>query len=208
MRILIGLMVCAAGCAETAAFTPTENVVATSHGSQPAASYKIKSSAQAEPGTKVDVWSEGAKAENGQTTIEVTLSVQNVGKMPVAVEWQSLKLDTFNNDGGALPTAKLVSMTDPSNLTVGPGNARDIKVKFALPGTVTPDDIGGLRLRWALTHDEGQQYVQFTSFQRVPDLYYYGYDSFYDPLWGYYDPYWYPGGFYQTGAAAPIVVRR
>ena len=66
-------------------------------------------------------------------------------------------------------------MSDPTNLAVGPNNARDMKVRFALPGAIMPDNIGGLRLRWALSHDQGQQYVQFTSFQRVPDIYYYGY---------------------------------
>lgn len=208
MRFLIGLLVCAtAACAETTEFAPTENVVPTSHGSQPAASYEIKTSAEGDSKVKVDVWSQGAKQQGGQTLVDVTLSVTNRGNEPVRVDWKALRLEAYDDNGKSLPPGRLVSMNDPNNLAIGPGNARDIKARFALPGAIDPDYIGGLRLRWALDRGEGQEYVQFTSFQRVPDLYYYGYDSFYDPLWGYYDPFWYPYGF-SRGAATPVIVRR
>ncbi len=207
MRFLIGFLVCAtAACAETADFTPTDNVVPTSHGSQPAASYEIKPSPQSDANVKVDVWSQGAKRQDGQTVVDVTLSVQNIGTTPVTVDWQALRLEAYDNKGRALPPGRLLGVTSGNNLVIGPANARDVKVRFAVPVDMSPDDIGGLRLRWALNQAEGQPYVQFTSFQRVPDVYYYGYDSFYDPLWGYYDPFWGPTSYYGPGA--PVIVRR
>ncbi|NVB81606.1 MAG: hypothetical protein HOV81_24645 [Kofleriaceae bacterium] len=183
-----------AACAETASFQPTENVVATSHGSQPAASYEIQTSPdESEQQVKVDVWSEGAKASNNQTIVEATLSVSNLGDNPVTVDWRKLRLEAYDGKGRPLPQGQLVAVSNPTNTTVMPKDARDVKVRFALPGDISPDAIGGLRLRWGVLHGEGQEYVQFTSFQRVPEYYWYGYDSFYNPLWGYYDPLWYGG---------------
>jgi hypothetical protein len=205
MRFLISFLACVAACAETAQFQPTENVVATSHGSQPAASYEIKTSPENDENVKVNVWSEGAKAAQGQTFVEATLSVKNLGSTPVTVNWRALRLEAYDDNGRPLPGGRLVSMSDPMNASVAPKDARDVKVRFALPGDVSPDAIGGLRLRWGLLREDAQEYVQFTSFQRIPDIYYYGYDSFYDPLWGYYDPFWYPHAYYGP---SPVVVRR
>jgi hypothetical protein len=208
MRFLIGLLACVAACAETASFQPTENVVATSHGSQPAASYEIKSSPDSDQKVKVDVWSEGAKATDGQTIVDATLSVSNLGDSPVTVDWRTLRLEAYDGKGRALPRGRLVAVSNPTNTTVLPKDAKDVKIRFALPGDVSPDAIGGLRLRWGVLHSEGKEYVQFTSFQRVPEFYYYGYDSFYDPLWGFYDPFWYPRAYYGTAPVGTVVVRR
>jgi hypothetical protein len=86
-----------------------------------------------------------------------------------------LRLQAFGRDGRSLPGSQLRTPRAPT--TIRPGTASTIGLVFTLPNDVDPDDIGTIRMRWALTHTNGTRCVQFTDFQRVTDPEVYGYGA-------------------------------
>jgi hypothetical protein len=138
----------------------------------------------------VNVWSGGAWVEDGRTLARVAIEVLNLGTAPVQLDTNALRLDAYWSSGAQLPPAQLVSTTSPdASLVVPPNESGVIRLVYQLQ--VSPDDIGSMRLRWAVLHDDGKRYVQFTDFRRVRDYPTGTAVAFYDPIWGYYDPFLY-----------------
>ena len=206
-------------CAEQAAFTPTENVSAVGRGGQPAAAYRIRDGADSDPRVYVTVWSRGAREADGLTLVDVTVSIRNVGAQAVTLRPDALALEAYANDGGPLPMGQIAvgpgdvtpqrpNGIDPAMFRVEPGHARDVPLQCALPSSVRPNDIGSLRLRWALEQDGGPSYVQFTEFARVQQpVYVSGYATFYDPVFGYYDPFFFPQPFRHDVPVGRVIIR-
>jgi hypothetical protein len=173
---------------DQAAFRPTDHVTSSAPGGQPAASYEIRGGADRAPHARVNVWSLGAYRDDGQTWARIGVELRNTGDRHVSLDVRELQLDAYLAGGAALPPAQLVRTMGP--VFAMPGEATRIELVYALPANVEPDDIASLRLRWTLEHDDGQRYVQFTDFQRVPEEVTTGV-VYYDPIYGYYDPFLY-----------------
>jgi hypothetical protein len=193
-NIVVATLAVVVGCGgERAAFRPTENVTRSAPGGRPAASYEIRNAPDQPAHAKVNVWSRGAWEEGGRTWARVALEVLNTGGTLVSLDTSGLRLDAFTNRGERLPPAQLVSTTSPNaRLDVAANETGMIQLEYVIDANVKPDDLGSMRLRWAINHDDGRQYVQFTDFRRVREQYAYtGGTVFYDPIWGYYDPFLY-----------------
>jgi hypothetical protein len=187
----LALLTCACG-ADQAAFQPTDNVRATAAG-QPAAVYDVRVDSAIL--AHVQVWSRGAeRADDGRTYVHLVAEVQNIGDRPVQLAHDQLRLQAFGRKGAQLRPLRLVHVATErpaQSLQVPPGEAATVHLRFATPSSIDPDRIGGLRLRWALAYDDGRRYLQFTEFQQVsPPVYVEGY-RYYDPVFGYYDPFLY-----------------
>lgn len=177
----------AAGCHDRAVFEPT-NPTTRGHAGQPAASYDIRHRPEAEPEVTVNVWSRGASEEDDRTFVDLVLEIRNTGDQTVSVAVDELRLDAFGTSGQQLPPAQLVrTTTSAQSVAIPPGEASTVELRFAMSGPVDPDRIASMRLRWAIDHQAGQ-YVQFTEFQQVPEQVATGM-IYYDPVWGYYDPF-------------------
>lgn len=187
------MMIVGIGCgSDSAAFSPTTNVTGSGPGGTAAASYEIRMGHDQPAHVRVNVWSHGAWVEDGRTMARVGIEVLNTGELGVSVDTNALRLDAYRNDGAQLPSGQLVrtSVPDRAGLVVAPNETGVVSLDFALPAEVKPDEIGNLRLRWAVAHDDGRRYVQFTDFQRVRQPYATTVIA-YDPIWGYYDPFFY-----------------
>ena len=204
-RIKLALILLVAACGERAAFRPTENVVAEGTGGQPAAAYEIRSEPGEQPRATVQVWSRGATRNADRTYVDLTLSVRNTGNAPIQLASDALLVQAFTDEGAPLPDGQLIDI-DPRRLDVAPDSVRDFRVRFALPSAVDPDRIGSLRLRWALLHDQGGRYVQFTDFRRIEEAPSAVYVSYYDPMFGFYDPFWYPHSFQYRVPVQRVIV--
>jgi hypothetical protein len=189
--IISALILLAACGTERAAFRPTDNVTRAGPGGRLAASYEIRGGPQEDSHVRVNVWSRGAFIENGQTMARVSVEVLNTGDDNVRIDKDTLRLDGFANDGAPLPAPVLVNTNEPlANAVVVPGETQTLRLEYAMTGA-KPDDIGSMRLRWGVVHDDGRQYVQFTDFRRVEDRYVTNGIVYYDPVWGFYDPFFY-----------------
>jgi hypothetical protein len=190
LLVLLSLAACGT---DRAAFRPTDNVAAQGHGGQPAAAYDIRRAPGEDPHVHINVWSRGAYADGDQTIVRMSVEVRNTGNEPVTLEPGALQLEAYRNSGAPLPAPQLVQTMAPGGiLTVPPGEAATFQLAFAIQPSIDPDSIGGLRLRWALQHDDGRRYVQFTDFQRVPEPTYVATGFvYYDPIFGVYDPFFY-----------------
>lgn len=188
---LLGVLSLAACATDRAAFRPTDNVTASGHGGQPAAAYEVRREAGEDPSIQIHVWSRGAYLENDRTFARLAIEVRNTGEGSVTLEPGELRLEAYRNEGARLPPAQLVRTIAPGgSVTVPPGEARTIQLVFAFPYAIAPDAIGSLRLRWALWDDDDRRYVQFTDFRRVREYVATGI-TYYDPLYGFYDPFFY-----------------
>ena len=207
MKALQLVIAVAAACApQHAALRPTENVTSTGPGGQPAASYEIRGGPDQDAHVRVNVWSRGAFAEDGRTRVRVALEVRNTGDTNVSLDPSALRLDPYTAGGGRLPTAELVQLDAPGGTTmVLPGEASTIHLDFELPVQIDPVQLGSVRLRWGIEHDDGRQYVQFTDFRRVREVYAQSGVIYYDPIYGYYDPFMYgPPYGYHLRAHWPV----
>jgi hypothetical protein len=203
---LVALLL-AAACSDRAAFRPT-NATARGHGGQPAASYDIRSSSDVDPHLRVNVWSRGASRDEGTTLVNLAMEVRNTGQRTVELEPDQLRLDVYTSSGTMLPRPQLVRVEPTTrSLMVPPGEAETIQLRFAMTVPVDPDDMATMRLRWALDQGDGQRYVQFTEFQRIPEQVATTSVIHYDPVFGFYDPFFY-GPPYTHHHVQPVPVRR
>lgn len=217
MRLLIAILLAAVvGCGErTAAFRPTENVKARGQGGQPAAAYEIRAAPGQDPQVHVNVWSRGAYVDDDRTFIDLAVSVRNTSDAPVQLARDTLVLEAFDKHGAPLAPGQLVRVDGPqvqggpppAGPMIAPASAGGFRLQFALQAGVEPGDVGSLRLRWGILHDGGQRYVQFTEFQRVREPNTATAWAYYDPVFGFYDPFWYPYG-YRAPVGRVIVVDR
>jgi hypothetical protein len=56
---------------------------------------------------------------------------------------------------------------------------------------VAPSQLGAMRFRWGVVRDGYDRYVQFTDFRRQPEYVASAVTVFYDPILGFYDPFFY-----------------
>jgi hypothetical protein len=176
-----------------AQFQPTEHASATSPSGQPAASYEIRTEPGSDPKIKVNVWSEGAKRDSGHTYIDFAMEIQNTSDQSVTLDRNQLALEAFNSKGASLPPGRLVSLNaEDRSLVIPPGSAQTLRFRYELPVPVAPDQISSLRLRWGVAESDGERYVQFTEFRRQPEVPDTATYIVYDPVFGLYDPFFYP----------------
>jgi hypothetical protein len=176
--------------ADEAAFRPTTHVTASGHAGQPAASYDVR--ADTSTVAHVNVWSRGAyRAEDGRTIIRLVADIQNTGDRTVRLRRDDLRLEAFRRSGSPLGRPRLIRGFFELDRPIPAGDGRTVELHFAMPAPIDPDSIGGLRMRWGLGYDDGQRYVQFTEFQRVPEPVHATGVVVYDPVFGFYDPYLY-----------------
>ncbi len=182
-----------AACAQRASFQPTENATGVGLGGQPAAAYDVRTPGSDQPTVHVNVWSQGARVVGGQTHVYLALEIRNTGNLPVSVDPGQLALDAFDENGAPLGTPALEGTSaDGGNLTIAPGATATVRLSYALAAGVGPTAIASLRLRWGLALADGERYLQYTEFARTPEAqpYYEGYIA-YDPVFGYYDPFFF-----------------
>jgi hypothetical protein len=194
----------AVGCgSQTEYFRPTEQATAEGTEGEPASSYEIQDE-QGKLG-EVTVWSEGAAkgevAGREPTLVHIGMRVENLGDEPLAVDRNELRVEAIDVGDETLPRARLIAMDPPGgNLTVRPGSEQDFDLYFEVPAGLSPDDLDGFRLRWAVV-DGDRKFLQFTPF--VEDEYAEG--AWY-PAYGYYDPWFY--GSWWWGPSTTMVVHQ
>jgi hypothetical protein len=195
-------------CAQRAQFQPTDNVNAVSPSGQPAASYELRADQTSDPKITVNVWSEGAKRSDDQTNIDLTLEVRNTGDDVVELDRDALALETFNTQGTPLPAPRLASLRpEKGSSQVGPRSASTMRLRFEMLVPVAPDQIGAMRFRWGVLRADGERYVQFTDFRRQPKYVAAAGGAHYDPVYGFYDPFFY-GAPYDYHMNYYVPVRR
>lgn len=195
MKILIttaAAMLLAAACGERARFQPTQNVNAVSPSGKPAASYELRADPSDASKITVSVWSEGAKRHDDRTEVELSVEVRNTGDAPIELDREALSLEAFNSRGTPLPAPRLVSLVpEKGSHVVAPRGASTMRLRFELGMPVPPSEIGALRFRWGVLRGDGERYVQFTEFRREPEQVAVATGVFYDPIVGFYDPFFY-----------------
>lgn len=208
------LLLLSGGCGERARFRPTQNVSAVSPSGKPAASYELRAQEGSESNLTVNVWSEGAERHDDQTTVKLAIEIRNTSDEAVQLDRDTLALEAFNAKGAPLPAPSLLSLSaEKGALTIPPRTASTLRLQFDL-GAVAPTDVGALRFRWGVVRGDGERYVQFTEFRQQPEqvamagTFYYGYD----PIFGFYDPFFYgpPYGYhlhYHVPVRRVVVVR-
>ena len=186
------LLLLAGACGQRAQFQPTENVNAVSPSGQPAASYELRVDQTSDPKISVSVWSDGAKRHDDRTFVELSVEVRNTGDRTIHLDRDALALEVFNEQGTPLPAARLASITtEKGSYEVGPRSAATLKLRFELAVPVSPTQLGALRFRWGVVRDDGERYVQFTDFRRQPQYVAAANVVLYDPIFGFYDPFFY-----------------
>jgi hypothetical protein len=197
---IVTISAIATACSQTAAFQPTEPAEVTSPSGQPAAAYDIRAEPDTDPRIHVNVWSEGAARDDDRTHVDLAFEIRNTGDQPVTLDRSQLALEAFNSAGAQLPSGQLVGVSSEGGaLSVAPGSAQTIKLRYELPPPASPNRISSLRLRWGLVRPGGERYLQFTEFRRKLETPVTAAYVVYDPVFGLYDPFFYP---------PPLVVHR
>ena len=208
------LLLASGACAERAQFQPTQNTSAVSPSGQPAASYDLRADQASDPKITVNVWSEGVERDGDRTTAEVGLALRNTGDEAVELDREALALESFDSHGAPLPAARIVRIeAEKGSGVVAPRSASTFRVKFELAAPIAPSQVGALRLRWGVVRDGDDRYVQFTDFRRQPEYIATATRVYYDPILGFYDPFFYgaPYGYhlnYYVPVRRVIVERR
>ncbi len=208
------LLLLSSACGERARFQPTENVSAVSRTGQPAASYELRADQTSDPQITVNVWSEGATRRDDRTFVDLGVEVRNTGDESVEIDREALALEAFNLQGTPLPVARLASVTaEKGSYVIGPRSASTLKLRFELTVPVSPSHVGALRFRWGVVREDGERYVQFTEFRRQPEYVAAAAHVHYDPIFGFYDPFFYgaPYGYhlnYYVPVRRVVVERR
>jgi hypothetical protein len=195
------LLLLAGSCAQRARFQPTDNVNAVSPSGQPAASYELRADQTTDPKITVNVWSEGASRRDDRTSIELTLEVRNTGEDAIELDRDALALEAFDTKGTPLPAPRLASLRpEKGSSQVGPRSASTMRLRFDMLVPMSPDRVGALRFRWGVIRTDGERYVQFTDFRRQPEYVAAADHVHYDPIYGFYDPYFYgaPYGYHMN----------
>lgn len=202
------LLLFSGACAERARFRPTQNVSAVSPGGKPAASYQLHAGGGTEPNITVNVWSDGAERHDDRTTVQLAVELRNSSDQAVQLDRNELQLETFDTKGAPLPAPRLVSVSaEKGSETIAPRSASTLRLRFELGAPVAPTDVGALRLRWSVLRGDGERYVQFTEFRQQPEQIAVAGTFYYDPIFGFYDPFFY-GPPYEYHLHYHVPVRR
>jgi len=185
------LLICGA-CSERAEFQPTQNPSSVSPSGQPAASYDLRADQTSDAKITVNVWSDGARRIDDHTIVDAGIELRNAGAEPVELDREALALDSFDQRGAPLPPARLVGVkAEKGSDVVAPRSASIFWARFELGAPIAPSHLGALRLRWGVVRDNHDRYVQFTDFRRQPEYAPSTTVVYYDPIFGYYDPFFY-----------------
>jgi hypothetical protein len=170
LTVLAGL--CSSGCAEdSGAFRPLINS-GRAGATHAATTYRVKIGA--EDVGKATVWTEGQPKPH---LIDVGMRVQNEASAPIEVDvdGSDLRVSTRRVGTVLLTTASQVG----GDARVPPNAAGTVKLAYALPANVSPQDVMGYQFEWRLRTPRGD-YEQSTPFVRAqvteyggtcPDLY-------------------------------------
>jgi len=193
-------------CGERARFQPTENVNAVSPSGQPAASYELRVDQTSDPKISVNVWSEGASRHDDRTYVDLSVEIRNSGEDAIELDRSALAVEAFHPQGTPLPAARLAKITaEKGAYVIGPRSASTLKLRFELMESVSPGQVGALRFRWGVVRGDGERYVQFTEFRRQPEYVAAATRVHYDPIYGFYDPFFYgPPYGYHINYYAPV----
>jgi hypothetical protein len=211
MKVLISstaaaLLLIVGACAERARFQPTEKVSAVSPTGQPAASYELRADESSDPQITVNVWSEGAKRRDDVTSVDLAVQVRNGSDREVRLDRDVLALEAFHTKGALLATGRLAALTtEKGSDVIAPRSASTLTMRFELPAPVSPEQLGGLRFRWGVVRGDGERYVQFTEFSRQQERVASAAFVYYDPIYGFYDPFFYgPPYGYRSNYYVPV----
>lgn len=186
------LLLLSAACGERARFRPTQNVNAVSPSGKPAASYELRAYEGSDAKITVNVWSEGAERHDDRTTVDLAVELRNTSDDAIQLDRDAVALEAFNTKGSPLPAARLASVAaEKGSETVAPRSASTLRLKFELAVPVAPTEVGALRLRWGVVRGDGERYVQFTEFRQQQEQLAMAGDFYYDPIYGFYDPFFY-----------------
>jgi hypothetical protein len=186
------LLLLPGACGERARFQPTQNVNATSPSGKPAASYELRADQREASKITVNVWSEGASRHDDRTEVELAVEVRNTSEDPIELDREAISLEAFNSRGTPLPAPRLTSLVpEKGSHIVLPRSASTMRLRFELGVPVPPSEIGALRFRWGVLRSDGERYVQFTEFRREPEQVAMATNVYYDPIVGFYDPFFY-----------------
>ncbi|MGE0550784.1 MAG: hypothetical protein AB7O24_26670 [Kofleriaceae bacterium] len=204
----LSLLAIGACASNRAMFQPAgDDITSAGHGGQPAAAYDVREQPDVDPRIHVNVWSRGARQLDDRTLVGMSMEVQNTSDQPITVATEEMQLIAFDNYGRQFSPPALVSVRadHPSGAVVPAGTASTMQLTFQMP-KLDPSQIGSLRLRWGLAQGNGERYLQFTEFTRVrmPETTYVAYD----PVFGYYDPFWYGYGYGYHHFRYHVPVRR
>jgi hypothetical protein len=200
------LLLLAGACGERARFQPTEKISGVSPSGQPAASYELRSDESSDPQITVNVWSEGAARKDEVTSVDLAVQVRNGSDAEVRLDRDVLGLEAFHAKGAPLPAARLASITaEKGTESIPARSASTLRLRFELAVPVSPDQVGALRFRWGVVRSDGDRYVQFTEFRRQPEQVASGPYVYYDPIFGFYDPFFYGAPYgYRLNHYVPV----
>jgi len=171
LSLFVGLAL--AGCASSQQFTPTDRVTSLSPAGYPAAEYDVDSTLGEFSDAKV--WSRGAYSQEiageKRTVVHVGFEIENHMNQPIQFDARGVRLDSLNTDDKAVAPGELAPGWVQGNPTLGAQDSQRLDVYFVLPTDVSPGDVDGFRVRWAL-NGALQHYSQKTPFlKEVGDAY-------------------------------------
>ena len=162
LSLFVGLVL--AGCAGSQQFTPADRVTSLSPAGYPAAEYDVDSTLGEFSDAKV--WSRGAYkqeiAGEKRTVVHVGFEIENHMNQPIQFDAQGVRLDSLATDDKMAP-GELSPGWVQGNPTLGAQESQRLDVYFVLPTNLTPGDVDGFRVRWAL-NGALQHYSQKTPF--------------------------------------------
>jgi hypothetical protein len=162
LTLFAGLVL--ASCAGSQQFTPGDRVTSLSPGGYPAAEYDVDSTLGEFSDAKV--WSRGAYKQEilgeKRTVVHVGFEIENHMNQPIQFDAHGVRLDSLATDDKAAP-GELAPGWVQGNPTLGAQESQRLDVYFVLPTNLTPGDVDGFRVRWAL-NGALQHYSQKTPF--------------------------------------------
>ena len=167
LALFAGLVL--AGCSSTQQFTPADRVTSLSPAGYPAAEYDVNSVMGEFSDAKV--WSRGAYrqeiAGEKRTVVHVGFEIENHLNQPIQFDAHGVRLDSLTIDKKTATAGELAPGWVQGTSTLGAQDSQRLDVYFILPPDLSPGDVDGFRVRWAL-NGPLQHYAQKTPFLKEP----------------------------------------
>lgn len=201
--LTLAIALLASGCAPRQTFLPAAHVkeLESKEGVY-GATYEMKADGQRLG--EAQLWSRGVYRgkieESTKTLVHVGFVLRNDTNAPLRLDERQLVLEDVQLGPEALYDVPAVTVD--GELTVPPGQTRDIDVTFALPNRIWPGDVFAYRVRWTVQAE--RPYAERTAFMRngfrTAQRFGRYHTYYYDPYWVPYGPYgyfslglgWYP----------------
>jgi hypothetical protein len=166
LSLFVGLVL--AGCGSTQQFTPADRVTSLSPAGYPAAEYDVDSTLGEFSDAKV--WSRGAYSQEiageKRTVVHVGFEIENHMNQPIQFDAHGVRLESLATDNKEAP-GEIAPGWVQGDSTLGAQDSKRLDVYFVLPTNVSPSDVDGFRVRWAL-NGAFQHYAQRTPFLKEP----------------------------------------